>query len=705
MKQQYRASRFMLTSAAIVALAACDAPATTAAREPLLDLDPAQVVIASTPQTILVGDSVDLATLSKVAIIAKKEGWTATWKSTNSTTASVSSKGVALGRSGGTAKIVVTASKHIDSIAVTVVSKTTTSIASIGITAGATSIAAGATTTVTAVARDANGTVVPGVTFAFASSNTAVATVTSAGLVTGMSGGTATISASAGGVKGQVSMSVTSVVVSQPTSSFSLPTPPQLLSVKYPTVTGKTWLVKAGDNLQTVLNQAQRGDEIVLPAGVTFTGTFILPGKTGTAANGWILIRSDRQSSLPPRGTRVTPAHASLMPKIMANAVSPALMTAAATSGWWITGVEILVDPALTKLHYGLVTLGEGSTKQTTLTSVPNDLVLDRTYIHGTPKSELIRCIALNSGRTVIEDSYVQDCHAKGFDTQAIGAWNGPGPYRIVNNTLAGAGENIMFGGGDPGIPNLIPSDIEIRRNYVYTPASWKGVWTKKNLFETKNVRRLLIEGNVFDGSWQDAQIGYAFVLKVANQSGACTWCTSTDITIRNNIIRNAGAAFGITGREGGNSYPIGGLLNRLLIEQNVVENINTGIYLGDARLVSIMQNAQNVTIRSNTMSSTGALMQYMNIGSLPAATNFAYENNVISYGKYGFFSSWYGIGEVSLKSFSGTVVWKNVVMIGSPTSGYPNGTFVSSLSAGLATGRGASPSGVASATQGIVIP
>ena len=62
-----------------------------------------------------------------------------------------------------------------------------------------------------------------------------------------------------------------------------------------------------------------------------------------------------------------------------------------------------------------------------------------------------------------------------------------------------------MFGGSDPWIKNLIPSDIEIRRNYIYTPASWKNVWTKKNLLETKNVQRLLIEGNVFDGSWVDA--------------------------------------------------------------------------------------------------------------------------------------------------------------------------------------------------------
>jgi hypothetical protein len=52
-----------------------------------------------------------------------------------------------------------------------------------------------------------------------------------------------------------------------------------------------------------------------------------------------------------------------------------------------------------------------------------------------------------------------------------------------------------MFGGGDPAIPNLVPSDIEIRRNYFSKPLSWRvgdpsytGVtWLVKNLLELKN--------------------------------------------------------------------------------------------------------------------------------------------------------------------------------------------------------------------------
>ena len=48
-----------------------------------------------------------------------------------------------------------------------------------------------------------------------------------------------------------------------------------------------------------------------------------------------------------------------------------------------------------------------------------------------------------------------------------------PGPFKIVNY-LEGAGENFILGGADPRIQNLIPSDIEFRRNHVAKPLKWK---------------------------------------------------------------------------------------------------------------------------------------------------------------------------------------------------------------------------------------
>ena len=50
-----------------------------------------------------------------------------------------------------------------------------------------------------------------------------------------------------------------------------------------------------------------------------------------------------------------------------------------------------------------------------------------------------------------------------------------------------------MFGGADPSIPNLIPSDITIQNNEFYKPPSWQGVWLVKNLLELKLGNRVLI--------------------------------------------------------------------------------------------------------------------------------------------------------------------------------------------------------------------
>ena len=77
----------------------------------------------------------------------------------------------------------------------------------------------------------------------------------------------------------------------------------------------------------------------------------------------------------------------------------------------------------------------------------------------------------MNSASTAIVDSYISDIHEVGADSQAICCWNGPGPFKIVNNYLEAAGENVMFGGADPSIAELVPSDIEFRHNHCFKPS------------------------------------------------------------------------------------------------------------------------------------------------------------------------------------------------------------------------------------------
>jgi hypothetical protein len=100
--------------------------------------------------------------------------------------------------------------------------------------------------------------------------------------------------------------------------------------------------------------------------------------------------------------------------------------------------------------------------------------VLDRLYIHGDPVRGQKRCLALDSASTEILNSYFEHCRHFAEDSQAIAGFNGPGPYRIENNYLEASTMSILFGGADPATPNLVPSDIVIRRNHLTKKTSWR---------------------------------------------------------------------------------------------------------------------------------------------------------------------------------------------------------------------------------------
>ena len=231
-----------------------------------------------------------------------------------------------------------------------------------------------------------------------------------------------------------------------------------------------TIVVPAGGNVQGAINAAQYGDTIIVDAGATYTVSLVLPLKSGT---GEIIIQSSRVSELP-EGVRVSPVQSALFAKFQSVIPAEAVVkTVAGAHHYRFVGIEFSTANA-TVLVYDLIRFGEGRSTQTTLSSVPHHLVIDRCYIHGFDTQDVQRGVSLNSAESTISNSYISAIHGVGYDTQAIAGWNGPGPFHIINNYLEGAGENILFGGADPGIPNLVPSDIEIRRNYVFKPLSWR---------------------------------------------------------------------------------------------------------------------------------------------------------------------------------------------------------------------------------------
>ena len=201
-----------------------------------------------------------------------------------------------------------------------------------------------------------------------------------------------------------------------------------------------------------------------------------------------------------------------------------------------------------------------------------------------------------------------------------------------MNNYLEASSENVIWGGSDPDIANMVPSDIEVRRNHFFKPTSWKGKWLVKNLYESKASKRTLIEGNIFENNWQDGQNGSAIALKSTNQSGGCPLCGTTDLTFRYNLIRNTGAGFNLSASPDPNvAVP----MQRVTIHDNVMSNIDAGSFNGVGIGFMINQNPADLTLSHNT------IVAPTNNRSRSAANQtppirLAFRDNIIGGGLYG---------------------------------------------------------------------
>jgi hypothetical protein len=422
--------------------------------------------------------------------------------------------------------------------------------------------------------------------------------------------------------------------------------------------------VAKGGNLQSALNRARGGDVIMLASGASYVGNFTLPKRQ--CSDGWVTIRTDVPDSvLPAPGARMTPALARPLARLATPNHEPVLRTENPTCRWRFVGVEITVDYEGRKapdITYTLMALGDGGWKaggdtQTSLDRVPAEILLDRVFVHGTPTTNLVRCIAINTARSAVVDSWISDCHAKGFDSQAIEGWNGPGPFLIENNFLAGAGENVMFGGADPGIPNLSPSDITIRRNHFWKDPAWKGRWTVKNLFELKHAKRVLVEGNVFENNWADGQSGMAIVIKSSSDGDSAPQSQSADVTFRYNIVRNSPRGFNVQGIDGRVGTPVA----RVRAEHNLFYNI--GEYNGTSSgwLNQITHVPSDVAIRHNTMvnnTTDAGIALVMDYGNGQARRLTVEDNIFTSPAGYAVFYSGTQAGVASLRAMTGDS-WK----------------------------------------------
>lgn len=445
--------------------------------------------------------------------------------------------------------------------------------------------------------------------------------------------------------------------------------PQAVVDVSWVEPTGTTHTVPAGGDLQAALDAAQPGDEIVLEAGAVYSGSVTLPYKPG---DGWIVVRSSALDALP-EGVRVSPADADKMPII--EAPDGAIQTAAQAHHYRLAGLHIRASAGSSPND--LVRLGSTSAKSES--ELASHIIIDRSYIHGDPELGGKRGVALNSIASAVIDSWISDWKREGQDTQAIAGWNGPGPYLIHNNYLEGAAENVMFGGADPAIQDLVPSDIQICKNHFSKPLSWKKddpsfngkAWSIKNLFELKTGRRILFSDNVLERCWAHAQTGFAFVLKSSNQDGAAPWTVTEDITLVNNLVRGSAGGVNLSGAGDGNPA---GVTSRFTFYNNLFLEIGAPEWLSDGRALQLLNSPPDVWYVHNT---TVAGNSFVTIDSKSSAPGLVYRDNLVEHGTYGLFGSGEGMGTKALDAyFTGWVFEGNLIVGDANASGYPSDNF-----------------------------
>ena len=436
----------------------------------------------------------------------------------------------------------------------------------------------------------------------------------------------------------------------------------------------QTLTVPSGGDLQAALNQARPGATILLERGGTYVGNFVLPA-TGGAADRLITLRTAGDDAVA-AGRRMDPRAAASLAKVRSPNAAPALATAPGATGWRIQLIEFQANA---NGAGDIITLGDGSNAQSSLDQVPSNLTLDRLYIHGDPAKGQKRAIALNASHVTITGCYVSDIKAIGQDSQAIAGWNGPGDYVIDNNYLEAAGENVMFGGSDPAILELTPSRIEVRNNLMSKPLAWRDpgqpVWQVKNIFELKNARTVVVEHNVLEHSWQQAQSGYAVLFTVRNQDGACPWCQVEDVQFRGNMVRDMAAGVQILGTDPNNPSR---QTNRIVVRDNVFDDIDRAAWGGDGYFLLLSDAPRDVTIDHNTIvqKQSGGIVKIAH----GVAQGITITNNVALHGDYGIIGTDHGVGNDSIAAYlPGASITRNV-LAGGRSSAYPPGNLFPSI-------------------------
>jgi PKD domain len=445
--------------------------------------------------------------------------------------------------------------------------------------------------------------------------------------------------------------------------------------------------------------------EIILPAGAVFDESVQLTVPVG---NNYITLKSSLLSNLA-AGKRVDRTQLSSFATILAPNNGSAVralpnfdtQSSVPSHHYRFQGIQFKTKPGVNNV-YQIVQMGINDSYQNSMALTPHHIIIDRCLVY----SENVTSTGLNttkfgiyfdSTKASIVDSHISNINGASYESKAIAVDNTVGILGFVNNYLEAGASNILFGGS---IPNVVTGagtkivgtkDVEFRRNRCHKPLAKRALtgaqkWNSENNFEIKSGQYFVIEGNLFDTSWDGesplSRQRWLVNLRVATDT-AGDKSILRDIQFTSNKLKQGANGLLIIGKDFNPETP-DGAADRILVKNNSTEEISStyappGGTQTYGQALEVEGVPKNLVIRHNTLFNSYALM---GVGQDPSTWRHAiiFNDNIGPHSQVGIWGVGTPYGDSTITTyFPGGTFLKNVIA-GQDTNGQDYSSRYSSI-------------------------
>ncbi|MFN8580591.1 MAG: hypothetical protein U0163_06380 [Gemmatimonadaceae bacterium] len=153
----------------------------------------------------------------------------------------------------------------------------------------------------------------------------------------------------------------------------------------------------------------------------------------------------------------------------------------------------------------------------------------------------------------------------------------------------------------------------------------------------------------MFEGSWLDGQTGYAIVLKSSESIGQVPMVPhqGRHVPAQPGALRRWG--LNLAGHQTDHPFDVDSVMTRIVIRDNLFEELNVKGYTGEGRLVQLMGEAEDIVLERNVMVTTGPIQRAISLQKDRSGLRVVLRNNIFSYGQYGMAADDRGVGAPAL--------------------------------------------------------